>query len=300
MEKGHYVLVVDDLSSGKKENLPLHHNNLQFIHGDIRDRVLIKYLRRTFPEITYIFHLAAIASVVRSMEEPLASHEINYLGTLYLLEEFRNIPLKKFVYASSAAVYGSPPNLPIDENVAPGPLSLYGLDKLACEHLLKIFHTSFGIPTLCCRFFNVFGERQDPCSMYSGVISIFINRAFSQKKGENTPIVIYGDGKQTRDFIYVKDLVSALIYLAESEDIQGEIFNLGYGAQISILQLVDFLSNAVGRSLEVLFNNYRIGDISHSQANIQKIKNTGFAYNYDFNSGLKHMVDSMLKENGYQ
>lgn len=291
LEKGYRAIILDNLSTGKRDNLVLGHPNVEFIEGDIRDKALLEHIRKSFPDISYIYHLAAIPSVAKSMEKPILTHEVNYLGTLYLLEEFRKIKIKKFIYASSAAVYGDNPTLPLHEGFVPRPQSLYGVDKLSGEYLLKVFNDSFGIPTVACRLFNVFGERQDPSSEYSGVISIFFDRAISQKNGVKTPITIYGEGKQTRDFIYVKDVVSALIFLAEAENIQGELFNVGYGGQVPILRLAEMIMSLLNVNMEIFFTRSREGDILHSQADIQKIKKTGFRFQYSFDLGLKKLFE---------
>ncbi|MBN2124479.1 MAG: NAD-dependent epimerase/dehydratase family protein, partial [Deltaproteobacteria bacterium] len=179
--KGWKVIVLDDLSAGKRENLPLDAPGLEFIRGDVRDRDLLGRIREGHPSIDYVFHLAAIVSVPRSMEHPLETHEVNFLGTLFLLDAFRDAGVRKLALASSAAVYGDRVTLPIREDFLPNPLSPYGADKLMGEYYLKIYNDAFDLPTVACRFFNVFGERQDPSSPYSGVISIFLDRAVKGK-----------------------------------------------------------------------------------------------------------------------
>ncbi len=290
LEKGFEVLVIDDLSTGKKENLPLEHPHLEFRRGDIRDRALLEDIRNANPDISYIFHLAAIASVIKSMEDPVFSHEVNYLSTLFLLESFRNRGIKKFVYASSAAVYGDTAVMPLKEMYLPRPQSPYGADKLSGEYILKIYNEMFDLPTVACRFFNVFGERQDPSSPYSGVISIFFDKAFARKRGRDASVTIFGDGKQTRDFIYVKDIVSALLYVALHEDIRGEVFNLGYGNSINILDLADKIGELLKIDLPPLFEKIREGEIRHSQPDIRKIQDAGFIFSYDFNRGLERLA----------
>jgi UDP-glucose 4-epimerase len=292
--KGYRTIVLDNLLTGKLENLPPDHPDLEFIEGDIRDRALLSRIRKNFPGIVYIYHLAAIASVAQSMKQPIPSHEVNYLGTLNLLEEFRNSKIKKFTLASSAAVYGDNLNLPLHEGDFSLPLSLYGIDKLSGEYLLRVFNDAFGVPTLACRFFNVFGERQNPLSEYSGVISIFFDRAISQKKGKKSVFTIHGDGRQTRDFIYVADVVSALIFLAEAINLRGEIFNVGYGGQVSILQLAERIKDLLHINPEIHFGPNRNGDIRHSQAAIQKLINTGFAFRYNFDSGLQKLAEWVM------
>lgn len=296
LEKGFEVLVIDDLSTGRTDNLPLDHPHLDFFRGDIRDRALLEDIGSSNSDIDYIFHLAAIASVIRSMEDPVFTHEVNYQGTLYLLEGFRGRGVKKFVYASSAAVYGDTPTMPLKEEYLPRPQSPYGADKLAGEHLLKIYNDAFNEPTVACRFFNVFGERQDPSSPYSGVISIFFDRAFTQKQGGDSFISIFGDGEQTRDFIYVKDIVSALLHVALDKDIRGEVFNVGYGRKITILDLVKKIKALLEIDLKTRFGNPREGEIRQSQADIGKLKSTGFTFSHDFDLGLLNLARWLDKQ----
>ena len=293
LERGYRVIVLDDLSTGKRENLPSDSQRLVFMEGDIRDRELLQQIRNQNPDISHVFHLAAIASVTRSMEDPVLTHEVNFLGTLFLLEAFKDAGLKKFVYASSAAVYGDTETMPLGEDLCPRPQSPYGADKVQGEYFLKIFDEAFAVPCVACRFFNVFGERQDPSSPYSGVISIFFDRAVAKRRGENGNITIFGDGEQTRDFIYVKDIVGALVFLAENRDIRGETFNVGYGQTITILDLARKIKEILRVDVEILFKKEREGDVRHSQAAVEKLKNTGFQFGYDFDRGLEGLAEHL-------
>jgi len=284
------VIVLDDLSTGKMENLPGHHPNLTFIRGEITDSGLLLNIQKTFPDMDYIFHLAAIASVTKSMEHLLPTHHVNFVGTLQLLQTFKDLDVKKFVYASSAAIYGNTEEIPVKENRLPAPMSPYGADKLQGEYYLKIFNDAFNVPAVACRFFNVFGERQDPSSPYSGVISIFFDRALLKKNGGNAEIDVYGDGNQTRDFIYVKDIVRAMIFFAITEGIRDGVFNLGYGKKITISDLAHQVQGLMGVEMKVNYKPEREGDIRHSQADIQELLNTGFQFQYDFDEGLKRLA----------
>lgn len=295
LEKGFEVLVLDDLSTGKMENLPAGSPDLTFIEGDIRDRRLLVELRDTHPDIDYLFHLGAVASVARSMEDPVDIHEINFQGTLLLLDTFRSMGLKKFVFASSAAVYGDTETMPLREDFLPRPMSPYGADKLSGEYYLKIYNDAFDLPTVACRFFNVFGERQDPSSPYSGVISIFFDRAVAGIPGRNAGITIYGDGKQTRDFIYVKDIVGALLFLAEDPGTRGEVFNVGYGRTISVLELARKIAGILEVELSIQFEREREGDVRHSLSEVQKLLGMGFEFKYDFDGGLRRLAASLIK-----
>lgn len=289
LEKGHKVVILDDLSTGKMENLPLEHAGIEFVKGSINDRTLLLALREKHPDISYLFHLAAIASVIRSMENPIATHEVNFQGTLLLLDVFKDLRLKKFVYASSAAVYGNTSIIPVGESACPDPLSPYGADKLQGEHYLRIFNDAFHVPTVACRFFNVFGERQDPSSPYSGVISIFFDRTMAKRNGKESALTIFGDGKQSRDFIYVKDVVRAWLHLAEAVHIRGQVFNIGYGKRTTILELANKVKTLLGVPMDIISEKERKGDALHSEASIDKLKSTGFDFGYDFDDGLKRL-----------
>jgi len=284
--RGHQVIVLDNLSTGKKENLPTGNPNLQFIQGDITEPQVVQQIVDRNPDIDYVFHLAALVSVPQAMAEPARAHVINFDGTLLLMETFRGSALKKFVFASSSAVYGDTTNVPVPETAPTQPISTYGADKLMAEHYLRIYNDSFNLPSVACRFFNVFGERQDHTSPYSGVISIFFDRAFASKKGAKEPLVIYGDGQQTRDFIYVKDVSNALVFLAENEAVRGTVFNLGYGQQTTVAELARKIMELVGADCAVEFRDPRAGDIRHSAADIAKILATHFMFTYSLDEGL--------------
>jgi len=289
--KGWNVIVLDNLSTGKKENLPADNPNIEFIQGDITDKSLCSKIRDAHSDIDYIFHLAAMVSVPKSMEDPAASHTINFDGTLMILETFRDSSVKKCVYASSCAVYGNTKDLPVKESAPPSPLSPYGADKLLGEHYMKIYNDSFHMPTVSCRFFNVFGERQDPSSHYSGVISIFFDRSRAKKRGEETSLFIYGDGKQTRDFIYVKDVVGALLFLAENSTMCGDVFNVGYGLETSILALAEKIKSIVDADIKIDFREKREGEVRRSRADISKIGTAGFTFMYSIEEGLQRIRD---------
>jgi UDP-glucose 4-epimerase len=286
---GHEVIVLDNLSSGKKGNLPSGHTGMQFIEGDITDQQLLNQIARTHPDIDYVFHLAALVSVPQAMAEPVRAHAINFDGTLLLMETFRGCALKKFVFASSSAVYGDTEAVPVSEEAPTRPISTYGADKLMVEHYLAIYASTFKLPSVACRFFNVFGERQDPSSPYSGVISIFFDRAMACKKGSREPLVIYGDGQQTRDFIYVKDIVNALMFLAENDAVRDRAFNLGYGQQTTVAELARKVIGLVGADCALASQEPRSGDIRHSAADITKILEAQCKFTYSLDEGLQRL-----------
>jgi UDP-glucose 4-epimerase len=290
LARGSTVIVLDNLYSGKRENLPAEHPRLHFLEGDITDKGLLQEIRRNHEDIEYLFHLAAIPSVTLSMEKPFSTHQVNFEGTLFLLDTFKGSGVKKFVFASSAAVYGDTKKVPVSERDLPAPISPYGADKLSCEYFLKIFNDAFQLPTVACRFFNVFGERQDPSSPYSGVISLFFDQALARLRGEDGGMNIYGDGRQTRDFIYVKDVVRACLYLAEREDLHGEVFNVGHQEKITISDLARDVQKVLEVDVPVHFKEARKGDVRHSMASIEKLRKTGFQFAYGYPKGLERLA----------
>jgi len=284
---GHQVIIIDDLSTGKLENLPLNHPKLLFFKENLTK---IGRVRKIFQEymFDYIFHLAAIPSVQKSIEDPIYSHKVNLDVTLHLLEEAKKQKkLKRFVFASSAAVYGDEPSLPKKESSPVKPISPYGIDKYCAEQFVIQYCQIYSLPTVALRYFNVYGQNQDPSSPYAGVISLFIKEFLS----ENTPkIKIYGDGKQTRDFIFVRDVVRATIFVAKVKEAIGEVFNVGTSRETSILEIVRILEKLTGKRAVVSFFPERKGDIKRSVASIDKIKALGFKPKYDVVSGLRNTI----------
>jgi UDP-glucose 4-epimerase len=278
LSKENEVIVIDNLYSGKVENVP---PNVKFIQADIRDYHSIAEL---ISQADYVFHEAALVSVVESVEKPILTEEINVLGTLNILKALSE-GHGKLIFASSAAVYGDNQNLPLKESENPKPLSPYGVTKITGEYYCKVFYELYGIPTVSLRYFNVFGERQG-YNQYAGVISIFINRAL---RGE--PLIVYGDGKQTRDFIYVKDVVKANILAAESSKANGKVFNVARGERTTILELALKIIDATNSSSSIVFDKPRPGDIRHSQADISEIRKLGFKPEYSLEDGLSRTIE---------
>ncbi|WP_048151515.1 SDR family oxidoreductase [Palaeococcus ferrophilus] len=272
------VIVIDNLYTGREENVP---DGVSFVRADVRDYGAIAELIR---EADYVFHEAAQVSVVESIEDPVFTEEVNVLGTLNILKALLD-GHGKLVFASSAAVYGDNPNLPLKESERPRPLSPYGVTKWAAEEYLRVFHELYGLPVVALRYFNVFGPRQG-ANQYAGVINIFINHAL---KGE--PLVIFGDGKQTRDFIYVRDVVKANILAAESSGADGRVFNVGTGKSTSVLELATKVLEITGSNGSILFDKPRPGDIRHSLADIGEIKRLGFKPEWSLEEGLKKTVE---------
>ena len=272
------VIVIDNLYAGKIENVP---PNVRFIQADIRD---YKSIAELISQADYVFHEAALVSVVESVERPLLTEEINVLGTLNILKALSD-GHGKLVFASSAAVYGDNQNLPLKESEKPKPLSPYGITKVSAEYYCKVFYELYGVPTVSLRYFNVFGERQG-YNQYAGVISIFINRAL---KGE--PLIIYGDGRQTRDFIYVKDVVKANILAAESSRANGKVFNVARGERTTIVELALKIIDATNSPSSIIFDKPRPGDIRDSQADISEIRKLGFKPGYSLEDGLLRTIE---------
>ncbi len=273
------VVVVDDLSSGKKENL--RDIDARLIEGSITD---LELLRNAFDGATCVFHLGAIASVQRSVEDPLLVNEVNLNGTLSVLAAARDAGVQRVVFASTAAVYGASPKLPKREDMNPDPRSPYAVAKLGGEHYASVFQELYGLETVALRFFNVFGPRQDPSSEYSGVISRFISAVL---KGEQP--VIYGDGEQTRDFVFVQDVVRACM-LASKSHATG-VFNVARGESTSLNQLLKVLGRITGRDVLPRYAKARSGDIRHSLADVSKAKAIGYSPEYAVEEGLKKTVE---------
>jgi UDP-glucose 4-epimerase len=254
LARGDAVRMLDDLSTGRRDNLP---PAAELIVGDVADPAVV---RSAVAGIAGCFHLAAIASVERGMTDWLGTHRANLTGAITLFDAIRHLPEKvPVVYASSAAVYGDAASIPIAEATERRPLSAYGADKYGCELHARVASHVHGIPTVGLRFFNVYGPRQDPKSPYSGVISIFCERI-----GRGAPIDIYGDGGQTRDFVYVGDVVAALLAAMKLKAMDAPVFNVCTGVPISVLDVARTIADLAGSKLDVQHKPPRAGEIRHS------------------------------------
>jgi nucleoside-diphosphate-sugar epimerase len=291
LEDGFKVKVIDDLSTGDKQNLAHLENNesFEFIEGNIQDFDLIK---KTVKGVDAVFHEAALVSVTRSVEDPLLSNEINVKGSLNLLKSCVNANVKRFVYASSCAVYGDAKVLPIPEDLSAKPLSPYAVDKLATENYAKVFYEVYGLETVGLRYFNVYGPRQK-YGPYSGVISIFIKRFL-----ENKPPTIYGDGEQTRDFVNVKDVVEANMLTLSKRDIAGEVFNISSGKAFTVNKIVKIIQKITNKeSIDPVYAEPRLGDIKHSYAKITKAqRNLQFEPKVQLEKGLEQLIKWYSKQ----
>ena len=284
LARGHAVRVLDNLSSGRRANLALDHPGLELVVGDVADPAVV---RRALAGCTAVAHLAAVASVQASVEDPVGTHRSNFLGTLSLCEAMREQGVRRVLFASSAAVYGqNGEGTAIDEDTAKAPLTPYAVDKLASEHYLDFYRRQHGLEPAVFRFFNIFGPRQDPSSPYSGVISIFAERA---RGGQ--PITVFGDGEQTRDFVYVADLVALLVQALEAPQAVAGALNVGLGRATSLNQLLASLGELLGGLPPVSHAPARAGDIRHSRAdNRRLLAHFAFAEPTSIRDGLARLL----------
>jgi nucleoside-diphosphate-sugar epimerase len=280
---GHSVRVLDDLSTGNAANLQSIRDRIEFIKGSVVDRSAV---RSAVANCQWIFHLAALPSVSRSVEEPLLVHEICATGTLNVLEAARHAGVRRLVYAASSSAYGDQEGAVRRETDMLMPLSPYAAAKLAGEHYCLCFTKVYGLETVRLRFFNVFGPRQDAKSPYSGVIALFIAAMTARK----TP-TIFGDGLQSRDFVYVANVVQALMKAATAPEATGQVYNIGMGASITVLDLVAALNELLGTRIEPRLEPPRPGDIRYSEANIIRARtDLGYDPQIPFKEGLKRTI----------
>lgn len=256
---GHRVRVLDNLSTGKPTNLPLQDPRVELIEGDVADAALV---RRAVAGCSAVAHLAAVASVQASVDDPVSTHQSNFVGTLNICEAMREAGVRRVLFASSAAVYGNNgEGVAVTEDTPKAPLTPYASDKLASEYYLDFYRRQHGLEPAIFRFFNIFGPRQDPSSPYSGVISIFTERALAGR-----PITVFGDGEQTRDFFYIDDLVPLLVQGLFNEGVQPGAVNVGHSQSVSLNQLLEAVRQVLGSLPQVTYDEARAGDIRHSRA----------------------------------
>jgi UDP-glucose 4-epimerase len=280
--KADEILILDNLRTGYRHNL----NGLRhtFIEGSVTDRELV---REAVNGVDYVFHLAALVSVSESMTKSAECVDINVHGLLNVLEEAADAGVKKLVFASSAAVYGDEPTVPKLETMAPAPKSPYAITKLDGEYYLDMYQREGRLATAAIRFFNVFGPRQDPNGAYAAAVP-----AFAEKARRNEEITIFGDGEQTRDFIYVADIAGALSFAVETPGVTG-VFNAGYGGQITINDLASRIISAAGSSSKVSHGPERAGDIRHSRASAGKLRAAGWIPAYTLDEGISITLKSI-------
>ena len=284
--RGDSVRVVDDLSTGKRENIA-RHTNVELIEEDLSNPGVAM---RAVTGVSHVIHIAAIPSVPRSVEQPVKTHRANVEGTLLLLLAARDAKIKRLVFASSSSVYGDAPALPKHEEMSPNPLSPYALQKLIGEEYMRLFYRLYGLDTVALRFFNVFGPRQDPSSNYSGVISIF-----TAALSEGRVPIIHGDGQQTRDFTYVSDVADGVLAATCAQNVAGKVFNLGRGDRMSLTRLFEVLRELVGSKIEPRYGELRKGDVRDSQADISRARQfLGFNPSITVEEGLRRTVQWYL------
>jgi len=284
--RGDRVRVLDDFSTGRRQNLAtILPEHLELIEGDVRDATTAVAAAQ---DMDAIVHLAAVASVQASVDDPPRTHAVNFLGTLNMLEAARKQRVGRFLLASSAAVYGDNPELPLGEDARLQPLTPYAADKLASEHYLDFYHRCFGLQTCAFRFFNIYGPRQDPTSPYSGVISIFAKRIQAGQE-----LVIYGDGAQSRDFVFVADLVRVLVQALDLQTLPARPVNIGTGRAVTLNELVTTLGTLARKTIPVTYAAPRNGDIRHSLAAIDRLKSCfGLSPSVPLKDGLQTLLDS--------
>jgi len=284
VRRGHSVVVLDDLSSGKEENLAEVRNKITFIKGSITD---IEVVRKAMHEAEYVLHLAARTSVPRSVKDPIESNRINIDGTLNVLVAAKEVKVKRVVFAASSSAYGETPTLPKVETMQPQPISPYGVTKYVGELYGQTFGRCYGLENVSLRYFNIFGPRQDPSSPYSGVLAKFCT-AFL----EEAQPVVFGDGEQTRDFTFVENAVQANLLACEAPNVSGKIFNVGCGSRISLNEVLRTLAKITGKSLEAKYDPPREGDIRDSQADISQAKEfLNYEPQIGFEEGLTRTLD---------
>jgi nucleoside-diphosphate-sugar epimerase len=282
---GARVRVIDDLSTGYRENLDEIGKDVDFVQASVADE---KSLWKALEDVELVFHEAAIPSVPRSVEDPRQTHIASVEATFSLLLAAREKKVRRIVYAASSSAYGDQPTLPKVEHMLPEPLSPYAVAKLVGEHYCQVFTRVYGLETVSLRYFNVFGPRQDPSSQYSGVISRFISALL----GGEQP-VIYGDGEQSRDFTYIDDVVDANLKAAESGGGVGQVINIANGERISLNELLAELKSLTGKADVVAdYRETRAGDVKHSLADITRARELlGFEPRVDLRTGLQHTID---------
>lgn len=292
LKLGKKVRVLDNFSTGHKDNLEPFQDRVDFIEGDIRDRQIVSVAMKN---VDYVFHLAANCAVPQSMEDPLETHEVNVTGTLNLLLAARDEKAKRFVFSSSAAVYGDTKKFPTREENPLRPLSPYGSSKVLGEAYNRLFSQAYGLDTVSLRYFNVYGPRQNPESRYSTVIPIFV-RSFLQGKNPK----IHWDGKQSRDFVYVDDVVRANLLAIEGDRQNASVYNIASGEELSILEIYTMLAHELNRAgLKPSFGPKRPGDVRRALANIEKAKKKlGYRATVPFKRGIKKTLNWFIKREG--
>jgi nucleoside-diphosphate-sugar epimerase len=283
LARGDRVRVIDNFFSGKRENLEEVAADVEIVEGDIRDGGA---LGRALDGVEIVFHQAAIASVPRSLKDPIASHDVNASGTLDLLAAAKRAGIRRLVYAASSSAYGDTPTLPKVETMRPAPLSPYAVSKLTAELYCQVFAGAYGLETVCLRYFNVFGPRQDPASEYAAVIPRFVTAALAQRG-----VTIYGDGTQSRDFCYIDNTVEANLAASVAPAASGRVFNVACGLATTLNDVVAIIGQIVGHPVEITYAPGRVGDVKHSLADIGAARQAlDYRAAVSFREGLERTV----------
>ena len=291
LKQGHFVRVLDNFSTGKRENLKGFEKDIELIEGDIRSYHIV---REAVEGIEFILHQAALPSVPRSIKDPITTNEVNVVGTLNILNSAKDAKVRRIVYASSSSVYGDLDVLPKTEDMLPKPLSPYAVSKLAAEKYCQVFTKLYGLETIIFRYFNVFGPRQDPTSQYSAVIP-----KFTTLMKNNLSPIIYGDGTQSRDFTFVKNVVEANLLACNNNmaKFSGEVFNIAYGKSVTLKDLIIKINKLLGKDIPSKLSEPRPGDVKHSLANIGKAHQfLDYDPKIDIEEGLKRTIEIMHDE----
>jgi len=284
LRRNETVTVIDNFSTGKRENVKPFEGAAEIIDADISQA---KNLAQILKGAEYVIHQAAIPSVPKSIIDPVKSHEANVNGTLQLLVACREAGVKRVVYASSSSLYGDSPTLPKHEGMMPNPLSPYGAQKLFGETYCQVFTKSYGLETVSLRYFNVFGPRQDATSQYSGVLALFIPAVLKGRRP-----TIYGDGQQSRDFTYVKNVVEANLLACKAPGVGGQVFNVACGDRITVNSMLQQINKITGKDISPVYADARAGDIKHSQADITLAKERlSYVPRVSFEEGLRDTIE---------
>jgi nucleoside-diphosphate-sugar epimerase len=288
LQRREEVRILDNFSTGRRENIAEFSGEVEVIEGDIRD---LRTVEKSVEGVDFVLHQAALPSVQRSILNPLTTNEVNITGTLNLLLASRAAKVRRFVYASSSSVYGDSAALPKSEDMSPHPLSPYAISKLAGERYCQAFYDLYGLETVCLRYFNVFGPKQDPLSEYSAVIPKFI-RALAQKRSPE----IYGDGEQTRDFTYVQNVVLANLLASSAKGVAGEAINIACGERFSLNQMLKYLQGVFDSAIDPIYTDPRPGEVRDSLADISKARKLlGYEPQVSFFQGLKRTLNCFVR-----
>lgn len=284
VERGERVRVLDNLSTGTWKNLTEVADRIEVVEGDIRDGAVLRAVLRG---VEYVSHQAALRSVPRSVDDPLSTDAVNTHGTLQLLVAARDAgTVKRLVYASSSSVYGDSPRLPKEEEQTPAPISPYAVSKLAAEHYCRTFSLLYGLETVSLRYFNVFGPNQNPESKYAAVVPLFIQAALHDE-----PLIVHGDGQQSRDFTYIDNVVEANLLAFAAPGVAGEVFNVACNERHSVMEIAKLVERLVGKPLRIEHTPPRAGDVRHTQAAIEKAQRMlGYRPRVGFEEGMQRTV----------